>query len=40
MATAKKKFKATAAKAGANIGFDATLWQAADKLRNNMDAAE
>ncbi len=24
----------------ANIGFEATLWQAADKLRNNMDAAE
>ena len=25
---------------GANIGFEAKLWQAADKLRNNMDAAE
>jgi len=25
---------------GANIGFEATLWAAADKLRNNMDAAE
>ena len=25
---------------GANIGFEAILWQAADKLRNNMDAAE
>ena len=25
---------------GANLGFEATLWQAADKLRNNMDAAE
>jgi type I restriction enzyme M protein len=24
----------------ANIGFEAKLWQAADKLRNNMDAAE
>jgi type I restriction enzyme M protein len=24
----------------ATIGFEATLWQAADKLRNNMDAAE
>src|SRR5437016_13218667 len=22
------------------LGFEATLWQAADKLRNNMDAAE
>jgi len=25
---------------GAVLGFEATLWQAADKLRNNMDAAE
>jgi type I restriction enzyme M protein len=25
---------------GANLGFEAKLWQAADKLRNNMDAAE
>jgi type I restriction enzyme M protein len=25
---------------GANLGFEATLWTAADKLRNNMDAAE
>ena len=25
---------------GANLGFEATLWQAADKLRSNMDAAE
>jgi type I restriction enzyme M protein len=25
---------------GANLGFEATLWVAADKLRNNMDAAE
>ena len=24
---------------GANLGFEATLWAAADKLRNNMDAA-
>lgn len=24
----------------ANIGFEAKLWQAADALRNNMDAAE
>ncbi|MBN1519596.1 MAG: SAM-dependent DNA methyltransferase [Spirochaetales bacterium] len=29
--------KATTA---ANLGFEATLWAAADKLRNNMDAAE
>jgi hypothetical protein len=25
---------------GANLGFEATVWAAADKLRNNMDAAE
>jgi len=25
---------------GANLGFEATLWKATDKLRNNMDAAE
>jgi type I restriction enzyme M protein len=31
------KSKATTA---ANLGFEATLWAAADKLRNNMDAAE
>jgi hypothetical protein len=24
---------------GANLGFEQKLWQAADKLRNNMDAA-
>jgi type I restriction enzyme M protein len=28
------------ANSGANLGFEATLWAAADKLRNNMDAAE
>jgi len=36
--------KKTTAKAGkdssANLGFEAKLWLAADKLRNNMDAAE
>jgi type I restriction enzyme M protein len=37
MATRKSK---SASKNGANLGFEATLWQAADKLRNNMDAAE
>ena len=25
---------------GSTLGFEAKLWQAADKLRNNMDAAE
>jgi type I restriction enzyme M protein len=33
----------TAAKSngnGANLGFEATLWAVADKLRNNLDAAE
>jgi hypothetical protein len=25
---------------GATLGFEAMLWAAADKLRNNMDAAE
>jgi len=34
------KKKATEAKQSANLGFEAKLWLAADKLRNNMDAAE
>lgn len=25
---------------GANLGFEEKLWQTADKLRNNMDAAD
>ena len=25
---------------GANLGFEQKMWQAADKLRSNMDAAE
>jgi type I restriction enzyme M protein len=25
---------------GTNLGFEAKLWTATDKLRNNMDAAE
>ncbi len=29
-----------AASSAATLGFEQTLWQAADKLRNNMDAAE
>src|SRR3990170_848197 len=28
------------ANGGANLGFEATLWAAADKMRGNMDAAE
>ena len=31
---------ATAATNGATLGFETKLWQAADKLRNNMDAGE
>ncbi len=37
MGRARKK---TSAKNGATLGFEAKLWLAADKLRNNMDAAE
>src|SRR5882724_4242936 len=37
----KAKTKTTsAADSSANLGFEAKLWLAADKLRNNMDAAE
>lgn len=32
--------KAAAKNSSANLGFEAKLWLAADKLRNNMDAAE
>jgi type I restriction enzyme M protein len=32
--------QASPSKNGANLGFEAKLWAAADKLRNNMDAAE
>ena len=35
--TTKKNTKTTN---GAALGFEATLWAAADKMRNNMDAAE
>ncbi|MBI4954440.1 MAG: hypothetical protein HY908_20615 [Myxococcales bacterium] len=34
---AKARFKK--ADTGANLGFEAKLWAAADALRNNMDAA-
>jgi type I restriction enzyme M protein len=35
MAKATRKTESSA-----NIGFEAKLWLSADKLRNNMDAAE
>ena len=34
------KRKASSGNSTTTIGFDAKLWLAADKLRNNMDAAE
>jgi type I restriction enzyme M protein len=37
---ATKRPRAATSQPGANLGFESTLWQAADKLRNNMDAAE
>ncbi|MYB96401.1 type I restriction-modification system subunit M [Candidatus Poribacteria bacterium] len=37
---AKKKSDTNSNKNGATLGFEAKLYQAADKLRNNMDAAE
>jgi type I restriction enzyme M protein len=39
MARGKNGEKQTA-KSGANLGFEQTLWQAADKLRGNMDASD
>ncbi len=36
----KKKTRNKKADSAANLGFEAKLWLAADKLRNNMDAAE
>ena len=35
-----RKASKTADTSSATIGFEAKLWLAADKLRNNMDAAE
>ena len=37
---ARKAKKATGNGSGATLGFEQTLWPAADKLRNNLDAAE
>ena len=37
---AKRQAKTANGESTANIGFEAKLWLAADKLRNNMDAAE
>ena len=37
---AKKQGSGKKADQAANLGFEAKLWLAADKLRNNMDAAE
>ncbi|MEK6608145.1 MAG: class I SAM-dependent DNA methyltransferase [Myxococcota bacterium] len=37
---AKASVAATNGPSGATLGFEPKLWQAADKLRNNMDAAE
>ena len=36
----KKSTKKKSDSNGANLGFEAKLWLAADKLRSNMDAAE
>jgi len=36
----KDKPRTAKPKNGANLGFEQTLWQAADKLRGNMDAAD
>ena len=40
MARSTKSSEKKSAKSTAAIGFEAKLWQTADKLRNNMDAAE
>src|SRR5215203_1829271 len=37
---ARTKTSSSQDKSAAMLGFEATLWAAADKLRNNMDAAE
>src|SRR5437879_2094305 len=40
MAKVRTKKQSFANSTAANLGFEAKLWQAADALRNNMDAAE
>src|SRR5438270_2750369 len=40
MAKVRTKKQSFSKETGANLGFEARLWQAADALRNNMDAAE
>src|SRR5438128_6722511 len=40
MAKVRTKKQSSSRETGANLGFEAKLWQAADALRNNMDAAE
>lgn len=35
----RQKKESVKANGGANLGFGATLWAAADKLRSNVDAA-
>src|SRR3989454_1489894 len=40
MAGPRRIRKAAPSNAGANLGFEAKLWQTADKLRGQMDAAE
>ncbi len=37
---ARQKHSKSAAKFSASLGFEAKLWLTADKLRNNMEAAE
>ncbi len=37
---ARAKRNSSSSQNSANIGFEAKLWLAADKLRSNMDAAE
>src|SRR5213083_3655823 len=40
MPRVREKKRTSKKETAANLGFEAKLWQAADALRNNMDAAE